>query len=42
MACLLLGKVQNTERAVVGELGHQLCSDRGGVQKGRVGEVGQA
>ena len=41
VASLLSGKVRNTERgAVAGELGRQLCSDRGGVQKGRAGEVG--
>ena len=41
LASLLSGKVWNAERgAVLGELGRQLCSDRGGVQKGRAGEVG--
>ena len=40
VASLLSEKVRNAERgAVAGELGRQLCSDRGGVQKGRVGEV---
>ena len=41
LASLLSGNVRNAERgAVAGELGRQLCSDRGGVQKGRAGEVG--
>ena len=41
VASLLSGKVRDVERgAVVGELGCQLCIDRGGVQKGRAGEVG--
>ena len=43
VASLLSGKVRNTERgAVAGELGRQLCSDSGGVQKGRAGEVERA
>ena len=41
MASLLSGKVRNAERgAMAGGLGRQLCSDREGVQKGRVREVG--